>query len=80
MESFELVEISEAEHGRFYAGDCYIVLYTYGKDAAAKQHVVYMWQGRDSSTDERGACALKAIEIDSAECQGSGMQIRVPQV
>ena len=29
MEMFDLVEVPEEQHGVFFAGDCYVILYAY---------------------------------------------------
>jgi hypothetical protein len=75
IEKFELVEVPEGKHGQFSAGDCYMVLYTYG--VRAPQHLVYFWQGADCSLDERGACAACAVQVDQQHCGGSAVQARL---
>ena len=63
-------------HGVFHAGDSYIVQYTYGDEAERKNHVIYFWQGRDSTADEKGASALLATSL--SDSLGGGVpQIRV---
>ncbi len=62
--------------GTFYSGDSYIILHTISK---AKKYDLYFWLGKESSADEKGACALKAVELDTTlgdvpvqfrECEG----------
>lgn len=76
IEKFELAEVPEEKHGQFTSGDCYVVLYSYGDP---QRHVVYMWQGAESSVDERGGCAVCAVQIDEQHCGGSAPQVRAAQ-
>jgi len=65
------------KYGQFYAGDSFLILYTYqrwGKES----YIIYFWQGRDSSTDEKAASALWAVNFDD-ERGGSATQVRVVQ-
>lgn len=73
IEKFELTEVPEEKYGQFTSGDCYVVLYSYGDP---QKHVVYMWQGAASTVDERGACAMCAVQIDEQHCGGSAPQVR----
>ena len=47
-----------AQHGQFYGGDSYILLYTYkkGKNDA---YILYFWLGNDSTPDEKGELYIK---------------------
>jgi villin 1/advillin len=63
--------------GQFWAGDCFIVLYSYPITPSKEGHIIYFWQGRDSSVDEKGASALLAKELDD-EMGGDPVQCRVP--
>ena len=60
IENFERADWPRALYGQFYAGDSYVLLYKY-KDASKRDAaMIYFWQGRDSSTDEKAAAALQA--------------------
>jgi len=77
IENFKQVPLDKSEYGQFYAGDSYIVLYSYqisGKDA----WIIYFWQGRDSSLDEKASAALLTVELDK-KFGGSPTQVRVVQ-
>lgn len=52
--------------GQFYAGDSYIVLYTYKKTPTDEKlmYNVHFWLGKDTSQDEAGAAAYKTVELD----------------
>jgi len=57
IENFDKVELDKSMYGQFFAGDSYIVLFKYqvnGKDHG----ILYFWQGRNSSQDEKGSSAL----------------------
>ena len=75
VENFKLVPVAEAEYGQFHAGDSYVLRHTYD---GGKRRVIYFWQGRDSTADEKGASALLAKEMDEA-LGGDATQVRVAQ-
>ena len=58
------------DYGSFYSGDSYIVLNTYrvkdenGKETDKLGWDVHFWLGKDSSQDEIGVAAYKAVELD----------------
>lgn len=53
------------EYGKFYTGDSYLVLNTY-KDKESDKLLwdVHFWLGSESSQDEVGVAAYKAVELD----------------
>lgn len=77
VEDFKKVEVHAEKYGHFYTGDSYILLYTY-MQGSREAHIIYFWQGDQSSTDEKGASALLAKELDD-EMGGSPVQVRVVQ-
>lgn len=57
------------DYGNFYSGDSYLVLNTYrvkvdGKETDKLGWDVHFWLGKDSSQDEIGVAAYKAVELD----------------
>ncbi|KAH9258199.1 hypothetical protein BASA81_003783 [Batrachochytrium salamandrivorans] len=57
------------EYGSFFSGDSYLVLNTYkvkvdGKETDKLAWDVHFWLGRESSQDEIGVAAYKAVELD----------------
>ncbi|KAF5473270.1 hypothetical protein F2P56_009894 [Juglans regia] len=63
IENFQPVPLPKSEYGKFYMGDCYIVLQTtQGKGGAFDIH---FWIGKDSSQDEAGTAAIKTVELDA---------------
>lgn len=57
------------DYGNFYSGDSYLVLNTYrvkvdGKETDKLAWDVHFWLGKDSSQDEIGVAAYKAVELD----------------
>lgn len=78
IEDFAKVEVPQELHGHFYGGDSYIVLHTVTPPSGKPAEVIYFWQGRESSTDEKGASALLAKELDD-HLGGTPVQVRVVQ-
>ncbi|PSN56753.1 Villin-1 [Blattella germanica] len=77
VEKFQLVEVPEAMQGVFFAGDCYVVKYTY-LAGGSERCIVYYWLGTHSSQDEQGTAALKTVELDD-QLGGAAVQVRVVQ-
>ncbi|XP_068092060.1 villin-1-like [Hyperolius riggenbachi] len=75
VENLELKEVDPKTYGRFYGGDCYLVLYTYVK-SGKPNYLLYMWLGRHASQDEITACAFHAVELDR-KYHDQPVQIRV---
>jgi hypothetical protein len=52
--------------GAFYTGDSYLVLWAKYGEGASRRVVrdIFYWIGSDSSQDEYGAVAIKAVELD----------------
>jgi hypothetical protein len=48
---------------QFYRGDSYIVMHTYKVETALKWDI-HFWIGSQSSQDEYGVAAYKAVELD----------------
>ena len=79
IEDFEKVAVDADKVGNFFSGDSYIVLYTYTpKGKSREEYIIYFWQGRNSSTDEKGASALLASKMDD-DLGGRPVQVRVVQ-
>ncbi|VDN51778.1 unnamed protein product [Dracunculus medinensis] len=62
INKFKLERLPEEQFGNFYSGDSYIVLYTKNPG----EWNVHFWLGSETSTDERGAAAIKTVELDQA--------------
>lgn len=77
IEKFEKVLLAKADYGQFYSGDSYIILYTY-IDQSKEKHIIYFWQGLNSSQDEKGASAALTTALDD-EMGGEPVQCRVVQ-
>ncbi|KAJ8346782.1 hypothetical protein SKAU_G00281830 [Synaphobranchus kaupii] len=77
IEGADKVPVDPSTYGQFYGGDSYIILYNY-HHGGRQGHIIYMWQGMDSSQDEIGACAILAAQLDE-ELGGGPVQVRVVQ-
>lgn len=62
IENFSLAKLHPEEHGSFYSGDSYVVLYTKNPG----EWNVHFWLGNDTSIDERGTAAIKTVELDDS--------------
>lgn len=77
IKKFELVTVSKEEYGKFFDGDCYIVVCN--SDTPNGGHCnmeskpliqgqgychIHFWIGEESTKDEAGVAAIKAVELD----------------
>ncbi|XP_034561504.1 adseverin [Notolabrus celidotus] len=73
VESSGRVRVEPKSYGQFYGGDCYIILYTYGK-----RQIIYTWQGSSCTLDELTASAFLTVQLDRS-LGGNAVQVRVCQ-
>ncbi|XP_075286319.1 villin-1 isoform X1 [Opisthocomus hoazin] len=75
VEDRELVPVEKRWLGHFYGGDCYLILYTYFVGPKVNR-IIYLWQGRQASTDELAASAYQAVILDQ-KYNNEPVQVRV---
>lgn len=75
IEEFKVKKVKAQEYGKFYTGDSYLILQT---DLGKRVSNIFFWLGAESSIDEYGTCALKAIELDDS-LGGAPVQYREVQ-
>lgn len=75
IKQFDALRVDAPDVGKFYSGDCYIIVYTYGHNNA----IIYFWIGSQSSVDERGTAAIKTVEFDNNLFAGRAVQVRVTE-
>ncbi|EHH51429.1 hypothetical protein EGM_10795 [Macaca fascicularis] len=63
MEDLHRQPVDPKHHGQLYAGNCYLVLYTYQR-LGRVQYILYLWQGRQATADEIKALNSNAKELD----------------
>ena len=63
IENFYPNQIEEAAHGKFYEGDCYIVLHTFIDDAGAVDWKIYFWIGEKATLDKRTCSAIHSVNL-----------------
>lgn len=76
VNDFEIEPFPRGLYGQLFGGDSYVIQYTYFYKNS-DHHVIYYWQGKDSSVTEKGASALWTIELDDKELGGEATQLRV---
>ncbi len=62
IENMMPVRISEAEYGKFYTGDSYMILKV-TDHGSYFERLVHFWIGNESSPDEQSAAAIKSLEL-----------------
>ncbi|CAG2120301.1 unnamed protein product, partial [Medioppia subpectinata] len=72
VKEFDLIEVPKEDFGKFYSGDCYLIIYS-----GAKTTIIYYWLGSKSSVDERGTAAMKTVDFDNNMFAGQAVQVRV---
>lgn len=62
IENFLPNKVDEAVHGKFYEGDCYIVLKT-NYDDSGFDYQIYFWIGSNATLDKRACAAIHAVNL-----------------
>ncbi|KAF7804071.1 villin-3-like isoform X1 [Senna tora] len=78
IENFQPVPLPKSEYGKFYMGDSYIILQTSQGKGGTYFYDIHFWIGKDTSQDEAGTAAIKAVELD-ASLGGRAVQHREVQ-
>ncbi|EDO49236.1 predicted protein [Nematostella vectensis] len=66
INKFKVEEWPKEKYGQFYAGDSYIILWTYEeKEDTELCYDLHFWIGRGSTQDEYGTAAYKTVELDT---------------
>ena len=47
VDNFDLVQVPDEDHGKFYSGDCYVILYAYST-GTQDRFIIYFWLVRES--------------------------------
>lgn len=63
IENFLPNKIEEVAHGKFYEGDCYIILKTTFDDHDQLNWEIYFWIGSQSTLDKRACAAIHAVNL-----------------
>lgn len=63
IENFVPNEVDEALHGKFYEGDCYIVLKTTIDDKENLDYQIFYWIGSEASLDKKACSAIHAVNL-----------------
>lgn len=66
VEKFLIKRVPPKDHGTFYTGDSYIILWTYKKAGNEKLwYNAHFWLGKNTTQDEAGTAAYKTVELDT---------------
>lgn len=63
IENFLPNRIDEVAYGKFYEGDCYIVLKTTLDENQSLSWEIYFWIGKKASLDKRACSAIHAVNL-----------------
>ncbi|XP_039500095.1 protein flightless-1 isoform X1 [Drosophila santomea] len=63
IENFLPNKIEEVVHGKFYEGDCYIVLKTKFDDLGLLDWEIFFWIGNEATLDKRACAAIHAVNL-----------------
>ncbi|XP_026846356.1 protein flightless-1 [Drosophila persimilis] len=63
IENFLPNKIEEVVHGKFYEGDCYIVLKTRYDDLGNLTWEIFFWIGNEATLDKRACAAIHAVNL-----------------
>ncbi|XP_043272595.1 protein flightless-1 [Venturia canescens] len=72
IENFLPNQIEEVAHGKFYEGDCYIVLKTGVDESGSLLWAIYFWIGEKATLDKRACAAIHAVNLRNflgAQCR-----------
>nr|CAD7257477.1 unnamed protein product [Timema shepardi] len=72
IENFLPNQIEEVAHGKFYEGDCYIVLKTAIDETGSLTWEIYFWIGEKATLDKRACAAIHAVNLRNylgAQCR-----------
>ena len=62
IDNFYPVLQDDTLHGKFYTGDCYIILHSIVENHDLK-HQIYFWIGQESSLDKKACAAMHAVNL-----------------
>uniref|UniRef100_A0ACD5ZML9 Uncharacterized protein n=1 Tax=Avena sativa TaxID=4498 RepID=A0ACD5ZML9_AVESA len=61
-----VVPIAKSLHGKFYTGNCYIILSTDELKSGIRRHNVHYWVGEEAKEEHCVMASDKAVELDAA--------------
>lgn len=63
IENFLPNKVDQVIHGKFYEGDCYIVLKTFTDENGQLTWQIYFWIGAHATLDKRACSAIHAVNL-----------------
>ncbi|XP_020206583.2 villin-3 [Cajanus cajan] len=70
------IALPKEEIGKFFSGDCYIVLYTYHSGERKEDYFLCCWFGKDSNEEDQ-AIATRLTNTMSTSLKGKPLQGRI---
>jgi len=74
----DVIAVEPENLGVFFGDSSYVVKYHYSNKRGGEGVVIYYWQGKTSSTNDKAASAMEAVRLDN-ELNGSAVQVRIVQ-
>ena len=69
----KLVQLSDADCGRFHKHNCYLIVYKYNSNKV----IIYYWFGCESKPEERDIAEKEAIDMNAKEMDNKAVLVRV---
>ncbi|TRY63076.1 hypothetical protein TCAL_04910 [Tigriopus californicus] len=72
IENFYPNQVDDSLHGKFYEGDCYIVLNTFMDEQGSLNWKIHYWIGEEATLDKRTCSAIHSVNLRNylgAECR-----------
>jgi hypothetical protein len=78
VDDYHKTPLPEALYGHFWSNQSFLIRFTY-KEGNSDRVMLYFWQGRGSSINEKGASAYLTKELGDENKEVESKHVRVPQ-
>eukprot|EP01122_Echinamoeba_exundans_P007789 TRINITY_DN2469_c0_g1_i1.p1 TRINITY_DN2469_c0_g1~~TRINITY_DN2469_c0_g1_i1.p1 ORF type:complete len:1285 (-),score=326.57 TRINITY_DN2469_c0_g1_i1:159-4013(-) len=78
VDDYHKTPLPEALYGHFWSNQSFLIRFTY-KEGNSDRVILYFWQGRGSSINEKGASAYLTKELGDENKEVESKHVRVPQ-
>ncbi|KAL8235073.1 hypothetical protein R6Q59_021173 [Mikania micrantha] len=66
IENSKPVAVPESSYGKFFTGECYMILKTHASKSSGFRYDIHYWIGKDAREDEAETISIKTLELDAA--------------